>query len=71
MTRADIALIILAICATLLLTARYINNRAKRDRPGCYGHYRVGDSRALCGCDNCELEYECEQTAKERWGANT
>lgn len=38
------------------------------DKPGCYGHYRAGDSPALCGCEDCELEYECEQTAKERWG---
>ena len=37
------------------------------DKPGCYGHYRAGDSRALCGCEDCELEYECERTAKERW----
>lgn len=37
------------------------------DKPGCYGHYRAGDSRALCGCEDCELEYECERVAKERW----
>ena len=67
MTRAELAIIILAICAALLLIARRMNIRAGRDRPGCYGHYRAGDSRALCGCENCELEYECEQTAKERW----
>lgn len=32
-----------------------------------YEGYRAGDSRALCGCEDCELEYECERTAKERW----
>lgn len=67
MTRADLAIILFVICAVLLMITRRMNGRERRERPGCYGHYRAGDSRALCDCENCELEYECEQKAKERW----
>lgn len=67
MTKSDLILIIIAICAALLMIARQINIRAARDRPGCYGSYRPGDCRAMLDCENCELEFECEELAKERW----
>ena len=51
----------------LLLLIKCKRTKDILDKPGCYGHYRAGDSRALCGCEDCELEYECERTAKERW----
>lgn len=59
-------IVIFVLVLLLLIKCKFTKDIL--DKPGCYGHYRAGDSRALCGCEGCELEYECEQTAKERWG---
>lgn len=59
-------IVIFALVLMLLIKIKRYKNILSK--PGCYGHYRAGDSRALCGCEDCELEYECEQTAKERRG---
>lgn len=68
MSKYFVAAAFVIIFGILLLIKRWAVKEILYDKPGCYGHRRVGDSRALCDCENCELEYECEQTATERWG---
>lgn len=58
--------VIFALVLLLWAKWKYVTN--KLYKPGCYGHYRTRDSRAMYDCENCELEYECELATKERWG---
>lgn len=58
----NVFLIVVLVLAVPLLIKLYCVKDLS-GKPECYGGSRCGDT----DCETCDLYYECEKAARERW----
>lgn len=63
----NVSVIMVLVLVSLLVIKLYLAKNLS-GKPECYGCGRSGDTRALNDCETCDLYYECEKAARERWG---
>ena len=59
----NVSVIMVLVLVSLLAIKLYLSKNLS-EKPECYGGNRYCET----DCETCDLYYECEKAARERWG---